>query len=52
MVRPLSVDAHDRFYMQAAAVASVALCLAGIFHTAVCAAPPAQRLLRVLALDR
>ncbi|CAM9154280.1 unnamed protein product [Ectocarpus sp. 12 AP-2014] len=37
---------------EAAAVASVALCLAGIFHTAVCAAPPAQRLLRVLALDR
>lgn len=40
------------FYDKAAAVASVALCLAGIFHTAVCAAPPAQRLLRVLALDR
>eukprot|EP00903_Cladosiphon_okamuranus_P018345 g16877.t1 len=37
---------------EAAAVASVALCLAGVFHTAVCAAPPAQRLLRVLALDR
>lgn len=37
---------------EAAAVASVALCLAGIFHTAVCAAPPAQRLLRVLAGDR
>ena len=37
---------------KAAAVASVALCLAGVFHTAVCAAPPAQRLLRVLALDR
>eukprot|EP00752_Nemacystus_decipiens_P012372 g10966.t1 len=37
---------------EAAAVASVALCLAGIFHTAVCAAPPAQRLLRLLALDR
>ncbi|CAM9892112.1 unnamed protein product [Pylaiella littoralis] len=37
---------------EAAAIASVALCLAGVFHTAVCAAPPAQRLLRVLALDR